>query len=319
MTDYFAPRADNEMMSSLCAIVRERGLYTLKEEGEYIVYDKNHTRVDSIREWILSECSETLWQNPRTKNKKVKFATNFFNTSPILPLKTRERCLFWFKNGWYDAEGDYFGPLQHGIVPSCGQLVVDFDVHLMKTNDWRDIQTPLLSSLLATQGIVRHVEEHLFVFLGRMLYDIGTHDSWKCVVFLEGDSDTKNVICKFMCKLYDVHTIALLGGTKTFVNEVIDGKFFYVAHRICSDAKIRDKFYDKMVSSMPGIFAGDRLYMMEDKPNVVLFPFHKCPPGENPHENYLLYQEASHIVVKANRAYREYARKYKSHSDFVRS
>lgn len=311
---------DQSVKTEVRNLINQDGLYQQKQYGDTIVYDKNNKRLQDLDTFICQRmCTGEVFSSLLNKvneenswGEVQKALTEYLRAE--FPLKTRHRNMFLFKNGCYHAETDSFGPCPPGVIPSCDMKNLDFNV---PNTEWRDIPTPKFDGLCKSENITPIQEERLFVMLGKTLHELGKHDSWNCVLYLQGKSESKNVICKFFGHLYEPSSVAWLSGPDTYADHVIRDAKMYVAHRVHEGLVINEEFFNRMVyEKIPGIFAGEKEWtMLKGKPNVVTINFNGDVNNVPTEES--LEQETAHILVKANRAYREYAAKYASITEFM--
>lgn len=310
---------DQSVKTEVRNLINQDGLYQQKQYGDTIVYDKNNKRLQDLDTFICKRMcmGEVFWSLVNKVNEEnswgevQKALTEYLRAE--FPLRTRHRNMFLFKNGCYHAETDSFGPCPPGVIPSCDMKNMDFNV---PNTEWRDIPTPNLDGICKSECLTPKDIEVLFVMMGRLLSPLGKHDSWNCVVYLQGKSESKNVICKFFGHLFDPSTVAWLGGSHTFADHVIDNAFIYVGHRMYSTKKVNEDFFNRMIGKIAGIFAGEEEWtMLKNRPNVVTIKFNGDVNNVPTEES--LEKETAHILVKANRAYREYAAKYASITEFM--
>jgi hypothetical protein len=274
--------------------------------------------------------------------------------SSRLPWLVRNRTLFSFSNGLYDAENMVFHRFNRGTGALEGDTStlkgvaakhfrgVNFDPY-EEILDWRDIETPMLQHILDYQGITGEIGDWMYILLGRMLYDIGTHDKWQCCLYLKGFGATgKSTICSMICNMYEQKSVGNLGNSseRKFGISPLLGKYVFKASEIKQDMQIDQADLQQMISGedvvvniknqtaqfikwkAPGIFAGNEPPQWRDNSGsiqrrVVMFNFDKpVQQGQNiGNLDDLLEQELPDILVKINRAYREAAQEYGQRGD----
>lgn len=108
-----------------------------------------------------------------------------------LPVLDRDRTVFSFTDGMYFARTDRFVP--YADLTDLPQDVVaakffaqPFDSQVAR-QDWRDIPTPELDSILEYQEMPTEVINWFYVLMGRMIYSLSdAMDSWQVLPFLFG-------------------------------------------------------------------------------------------------------------------------------------
>lgn len=115
----------------------------------------------------------------------------------------------------------------------------------------RDIETPMLNHILEYQDITGDVADWMYILLGRMLYDIGTHDNWQCCLYIKGYGGTgKSTICNMISKVYEVKSVGNLGNNseRKFGIAPLLGKYLFKASEIKADMQIDQADLQQMIS-----------------------------------------------------------------------
>jgi len=103
------------------------------------------------------------------------------------PRLVKDRSSFSYSNGIYMAETDtYVSYLsgQSSSIPSGLCCAKHFDQPFPEEyadaagREWRSIPTPTLNTMLDSQDLTGPVADWMYVFLGRLLYDVGQKDNW---------------------------------------------------------------------------------------------------------------------------------------------
>ncbi len=283
-----------------------------------------------------------------------------------------DRHVFSFKNAVYDASNNtvYEFSEEGCRIPaslvSAKYFNIDFPVDLVSEEDvdWRDIPTPKLDSILAHQKVPtepytvkkkRYVtnaqgrrttvfEEDLeqpqlsvmdwfYVFIGRMIYEIGEHDDWQVLLFIKGVAGSgKSTLGKIVSYLYDANDVGVLSNNtekKFGLSQLVD-KLIYVCYEVKNDFQLDQGEFQCMVSgeqmSIPfkhemaqavtwkthGMFMGNELASWCDNSGsmsrrIVMAQFDQIVTDGNPKLFLELQNEMGNILLKSNRAYREAA------------
>jgi hypothetical protein len=165
--------------------------------------------LSTMEDWVMAQTQKehefSQWQNLTCSLSTVEFCVKHLamSTDHQLPTLMRNRCLFSFKNGLYDAENMKFHEyLEGGGIEGIVEGVAAkhfrgtfFDPY-EDINDWRDIETPNLDHILEYQDITGEAKDWMYILLGRMLYDINTYDTWQCAIYLKGYGGT---VVFFLC------------------------------------------------------------------------------------------------------------------------
>ena len=134
------------------------------------------------------------------------------------PLLTKNRSVWSFKNGiligkyWSGNEYKprffpYSSPDFSALDPTItackyfDQEFVDYSC------DWRDISTPHMQHVLDYQRFTKEVCEWMYVFAGRLMFDVGDLDQWQVIPFLKGiaRSGKSTLITKAFKKIGRAH------------------------------------------------------------------------------------------------------------------
>ncbi|WIA10885.1 hypothetical protein OEZ85_011051 [Tetradesmus obliquus] len=216
---------------------------------------------------------------------------------PELPTLQKDRNVFAFSNGTYVTWVDHAdGTATDMFVPYVGQQQQQRPLHssvvaanyfeqpmefASQDKHWSDIPTPAFDKILDTQRFIPEVRRWLCVMLGRLLYDLGTHDSWQVIPFLKGVGGSgKSTLINDVCGIfYHKQDTAVLSNNceKRFGLSGLVGHFLYLAPEVKHDLQLEQAEFQSMVSgedvqinvkhqtascitwTMPGILAGNEL------------------------------------------------------------
>jgi hypothetical protein len=134
-----------------------------------------------------------------------------------LPILEKQRSVYSFNNGIYFCERDEFIPFDRPIsdrIVACKY----FDAEFTPVEDWRDIPTPYLDSIMEYQEWPPEVMRWLYIFAGRMLYPVGKLDGWQIAPFFKGTGSSGKCFCA------DTPVLMADGSTKP-VQDVAIGDF----------------------------------------------------------------------------------------------
>jgi hypothetical protein len=257
-----------------------------------------------------------------------------------------DRTVFSFKNGVYLADTHEFfdyetSSLSHDIV-ACKFFTQDFDYCPVREK-WNTIETPGFQIMMDTQ--FKEEEDYVeicktaFILLGRMLYDLGTHEDWQVIPFFKGFAHTgKSTILKSIInKFYNPEDVGTLSNKceRNFpVGSLYDKKIF-TAMDINKDFNLDQMMFQSMVSgepvaiarkfkdpryctwTSPGAMSGNEFFGYTDNGGslgrrVVLFEFlHRLTTAQKKvNVEEMLNKEIGNIIQKCNLAYREAASTY---------
>jgi hypothetical protein len=133
-----------------------------------------------------------LTHSPNTVKGVVEHLRSCYDTQ--LPWLIKDRHAFSFRNGVYFADRNVFHPYTSeesikDVVVAAKYFDQPFEPY-EELHDWRDIETPTLDSILDYQELPEDVKRWIYVFLGRMLYDVNEKDGWQIVLFIKGYAGT---------------------------------------------------------------------------------------------------------------------------------
>lgn len=154
--------------------------------------------VVEIKDFVYSLLhKETCWEqwcNATASGMKnvsaaIEYLTNCQDYQ--LPELRKQQGVYAFRNGVYLCETDTFHDLEatqerlSEDVVACKYFDTDFD-HFPELEDWRDVPTPHLQSILDHQKFEPEVCDWAYTLLGRLLYPLNKLDSWQVIPFFKG-------------------------------------------------------------------------------------------------------------------------------------
>ena len=276
------------------------------------------------------------------------------------PTLEKHRNVFAFKNGIYFSECSvakgiplsiqqtsvncdlfvlYDSPeykLLDKQVTACKYFNIDFE-HV-KDIPKEDIETPHLDSIFHYQGITEDVLHINKMFLGRMLYDVGSMDNWQVILMLLGAGGTgKSTITNIVRMFYDSEDVGIMGNnfSKTFGLADIYDKFAFIAPEIKKDWGIDQAEFQEIVSggklnvnikhqkservewTAPGMLGGNENPGFVDNASsiqrrVVVTRFDKKVMDGDPTLARKLENEIGCIIKQCNMYYLHYVNQYKN-------
>lgn len=161
--------------------------------------------VSTIQEFVYDVTNKEMhfdqWKNLTHGRDNARAASEYLSKCKDgqFPDLVMDRHVFAFRNGVYHcAHREFDGAPATDVfyafdgkmpVPphltACNFFDRDFD-NFDGVDDWQDIPTPHLHSILAYQKFSKEVCRWMYVFLGRLLFDVGELDGWQVVPFLKG-------------------------------------------------------------------------------------------------------------------------------------
>lgn len=283
------------------------------------------------------------------------------------PVITKNRNVFSFKNGIYltttraalgiDIEVDRcenaeerrrtlcdaflpYGSQAYADLPpevfACNYFDSFFpgemctDAYGRRDGDWyHDIPTPYLQSVFDYQAFDEDVCRWVYVFIGRLLYELNDYDSWQVIPYLMGQASSgKSTIvnmCRSMFELCDVGVLSNNVERKFGIASFSD-KYLFIAPEIKSDLQLEQAEFQSMVSGeplqlavkfqqahtvdwkVPGILAGNEIPGWVDNSGsigrrIVVFEFVRKVVDGDVELKHKLRREMPNIILKCNRAY----------------
>jgi len=308
--------------------------------------------VDKHKNWAT-------WCDLTSSRCNPKLIEEYIKNSNDFELKTLQpdRNIFSFTNGVYNARLDEMYTYEEGI-PSRYVAAKFFNVLMpleyQHVDDFRSIPTPALDGILTHQQIpdVPHVprrfqnseddydgysvRDWIYVFMGRMIYDIGAHDTWQALMFLKGKAGTgKSTIGKVLSNLYNTVDVGVLSNNteQQFGLSALISKLIYICYEVKKDFKLDQGEMQSMISGEPmsiaakfqtaqsvtwnshGFFMGNEFPAWTNNSGsigrrIITVLFDQVVTESNPKLFEQLQDEMGCILVKINRAYRQCAALY---------
>jgi len=312
--------------------------------------------VMEIKEFVYfytqKEDKYDMWRNLTSKGSIVKDTiTHLSNCRDMqFPEIRKNRCVWSFLNGIlvgkeWDGE-KYISRFYEYDTPACQALdptIVSckyFDqeyTHYENISDWYDIPTPHMQSIMDYQRFNKDVCRWLYVFIGRLCFDVGDMDSWQVIPFLKGiaRSGKSTLITKVCKKFYDTEDVRTLSNNieKKFGLWSIHDGFMFISPEVKGDLALEQAEFQSMVSgedvsiarkndkalsmtwNVPGILAGNEVPGYRDNSGSVLrrlvtWNFARQVAKADPKLDEKLDAEIPAILCKCIRAYLEYAQTY---------
>lgn len=255
----------------------------------------------------------------------ASFLTNFKDDQ--FKLIKKDRKVFSFKNGIYFAEEDKFVkyPIDTMGFTSAKYFDIDFEDDAL--------ETPGLEQILDYQQFPEDIKKWIYVFIGRLIYEIDEKDGWQCLMFLEGQAGTGKSTIVNVCKdIYDDTDVGVMSNNiqKQFGLSDLYDKTIFIAPEIKKDFSIDQCEFQSVISGdkinvavkyqqsksinwkIPGIMAGNEIPDFVDNSGsiqrriiTVKFNYKIKEPNLNLQKE--LRKEMGNILVKSNRAYLEYS------------
>jgi len=238
---------------------------------------------------------------------------------------------------FYPYASHEFHELDPTIV-SCKYFDLPFDSHEDKA-DWYDIPTPNMQLVLDYQKFEKDVCRWIYVFIGRLCFDVNELDGWQIIPFLKGiaQSGKSTLITKVCRKFYECEDVATLSNNieRKFGLQSIYKGFVFISPEVKGDLALEQAEFQSLVSGedvsiarknetavslqwkTPGILGGNEVPNWKDNSGSILrrlatvnFSRQIAPDVSDPHLEHKLEKELPAIMCKCIRAYLEYSHLY---------
>ena len=273
---------------------------------EKILWDTHFTHSwklkTSIKDYIYEKTEYAQdyqqWHNLTSNSANIRNATEFLENcrDPRLKDLIKDRHVFAFKNGIYNCNEktivdgkiifiDHF--YEYGSSDLTKQLdrdtvaskffKMEFD-NYDNIDDWYLIPTPHLQKIFDYQEFTEDVSRWIYVFIGRLFFELGELDNWQVALFLEGVAGSgKSTITKLVKKFYETCDVGVLSNNieKKFGLSSLKDKLLFLAPEIKSDLGLEQSEFQLLVEGgdmqlpvkfkdshyiewkIPGLFAGN--------------------------------------------------------------
>jgi len=301
-------------------------------------------RIDSISNTIYSiikkETNYEQFLNATNRGDTVKQCVEFLSNcqdSQFHELK-KDRRVFSFRNGIYFADTDSFYDYKSVNIPKNTVSSKYFDLDFnTKDESWKDIETPYFDSIFKHQDIPDEILKWIYIFTGRLIYEIDERDGWQVIFFIQGQAGTgKSTYVMNVCKqLYDEEDVGVMSNNiqpKFGLADLVD-RLLYVAPEIKRDFSIEQGEFQSIISgdkvtinikckssrfinwSIPGVMAGNESPDFIDNSGSIQRRLMSIKFNKRVHEGDLLLgrkikNEMSNIIKKCNKVYIEYSDLY---------
>ena len=296
-----------------------------------------------------------MWRNLTSKGSIVRDTVTHLSMCRDIqfPEIQKNRTVWSFSNGifvgkeWSDKAEQYickFYPYGSDecsaidpTVVSCKFFDQEFPEDETRVTRWQDIQTPVIQSIMDYQRFSAEVAEWLYVFIGRLCFDVNDQDSWQVIPFLKGiaGSGKSTIITKVCKKFYDAEDVRTLSNNieKKFGLWSIHDGFMFISPEVKGDLSLEQAEFQSIVSgedvsiarknekalsmtwNVPGILAGNEVPSYRDNSGSVLrrlvtWNFARQVAQPDPMLEGKLDAEIPKILCKCVRAYLEYSSRY---------
>lgn len=213
------------------------------------------TKVCELREFVYSCCrKELFFQQWKWLTEKPHYAANAVTyltdcEEYQFPRLTKDRSSFSFQNGIYLAAHDRFAPYGGAVDVPHNLCCAKYFEHPLPVEHvgaageaWRDIPTPTLDGILASQRFTEDVKGWLYIFIGRLLYNVGQLDNWQVIPYIKGiaGAGKSTIVNDVAGRLYERVDVGQLSNNceRQFGLSAFYDKLLFVAPEIKADFRI---------------------------------------------------------------------------------
>lgn len=317
---------------------------------------------DFVFQKTQKEINFEQWKNLTSSKDNAKHVTEFLKKCDdiqFLEIK-KDRHIFSFENGLLicnyedkNVQDDFklrelfveYDNFEKYNLASDLVAIKHFNIELeyKEVNNWKEIPTLNLQSIIDYQfkknSEYEEISRWLYVFLGRMLYNLNELDYWQVMVFLKGmaGSGKSTIITKIVKEFYDPEDVGQLSndGEKIFGLSAFYDKKIFIAPEIKADFSLPQAQFQGMISgedisvsiknktartiawNTPGIMAGNEVPNFTDNSGsvsrrLVVFDFLRKVDKKvsDPMLGKKLLKELPYIIRKSNLAYLEAIKLY---------
>ena len=310
----------------------------------------------SIRKFIYEKtefCQDyRQWHNLTSNTGNIKNATEFLENckDPRISDLKKDRHVFAFRNGIYNCKEkvedlytdhfyEYGADLTRSLnidIVACKFFNCNFN-NFDEIDDWYNVPTPFFQSILDYQEFSEEVCRWIYVFIGRLMFDLNELDNWQVALFLEGIAGSgKSTITKIVKKFYETCDVGVLSNNieKTFGLSSLKDKLLFLAPEIKGDLRLEQSEFQLLIEGgdmqlpvkhreshyiewkIPGLFAGNEPPNYTDNSGsisrrLVVAKFHKKVCNKDPDLDYKLNKELPIIMKKVACAYLSAVNKFK--------
>ncbi len=297
-----------------------------------------------VRSFSAKETNFEMWKIMLSGlfDSTVKYLTDCLDMEfPDLKISRR---VWSFDDGIYDATDDsfrFYGQYTDDLLVSCKIIDKPFagvffngpPIPGTPLLSYDELPTPLFDSIFAPQAWSADMIKWMFVFIGRLFYEVNERDSWQVIPFLKGVAGTgKSTVIKVVQRLYNSRDVGVISNNieRQFGLSTIFHKKIFIIPEMKGDFSLDVASFQSMVTgeelsmavkhenpcvgrwAVPGIMAGNESPSWQDKSGsisrrVVVLDFPNKIPAEASDPNLLNNIAASElpsIIRKSALAYR---------------
>jgi hypothetical protein len=302
-----------------------------QKEDKYDMWKNMTARGGNVRETIahLTSCKDIQFPDIKKDRTVWSFQNGLFAG------KTWDDETSKYISKFYAYDKPEFDRFDPTVVSSkyFDQEFTDFS----ELDDWYQIPTPYMQSVLDYQKFPEDVCRWMYVFAGRLCYDVNDMDAWQVIGFLKGiaRSGKSTLITKVFKKFYESEDVKTLSNNveKKFGLESLYDGFMFISPEVKGDMALEQAEFQSLVSGedmsiarknkkaisvtwkVPGMLAGNEVPGWKDNSGSILrrlvtWNFMRQVAEADPHLDEKLDTELPAILQKCVRSYLEYTQKY---------
>lgn len=309
-------------------------VYELAEkEVNFEVWKDLTSRGTAFRDVInhLTHCVDSDFPEIKKNRHMWSFQNGVFIAKEWIPDKGVYDCHF------YPFESKQFNCLDPTLV-SCKYFDQRFEDYSYM-EDWWDIPTPHMQSILEYQKFDEEVCRWVYVMGGRLCFEVGDMDGWQVIPFFKGiaRSGKSTIITKIFKKFYENEDVSTLGNNveRKFGLSAICDSLMFIAPEVKGDLALEQAEFQSIVSGedvsvavkhekarsiewkTPGVLGGNEVPGWKDNSGSVLrrvlpWNFTRQVKDADPQLDEKLSEEIPTILYKCVRAYLDYAQRYRN-------
>jgi len=331
-------RKDKNMVSR--EIINEKGYRTMAWEPECTIQEKLHALCDK-------NANPARWKNfTKRASMPKELSTHLENCIDVqFPEISKNRHAWSFRNGvflgdmtgnrFYRYDGEEITKLDRHMATSK-YFNIDFEDYT-DVDDWRNIPTPYLDSIMDYQGWEPDVKRWMYIHLGRLTFAVNEADNWQIIAFCKGIAQSgKSTLLNYIAKIFyvasEVSVVANNIEERFGLAPIYKSKLF-IGPEIKSDFNMDQAQFQSIVSGeevsipqkgiqaitkqwdVPGILAGNETPGFSDNSGSVmrrlhLFKFGKQVNKGDPRLGDKIGGEIALILQKCIAAYVEAVKDY---------
>lgn len=262
------------------------------------------------------------------------------------PILVPDRHWHSFRNGiYFTRKGQFFLYGSKDIPPdvvACNYHDIDFDVSMLQAHDWTQIPTPSLQRILEYQLSSYEEKDKIidwvYVFIGRLLFELNDLDKWQVILFCYGKAGTgKSKLLDAITGFFNSADVGVLSNSsqKDFGLETFVGKLIWTCYEVKHDFTLDQANFQSMVTgekvviqrkgkpalsvlwTTPGILAGNEVPNWSDNSGsiarrILVMKFDKKVLSErvDPNLDKKIKREIGNILHKTCCAYMAAATAY---------